>query len=144
MRIHFWVTFPDGIFLDWFGEFCVLRGRVAIMVIALYGAKTVWGDAQRQPGLVQPHSTPNSEKCCQCHLSPTITDPQHCQGSHSGIVTAQTTKTKCKFNNSALGRRHLGLCLPHTTCHAHQLTHSSTAAVITGRSAPTRCLIMLP
>lgn len=38
--------FPDGIFPDWFGEFCVLWGQVAIMVIALYREKT----APRSPG----------------------------------------------------------------------------------------------
>lgn len=75
---------------------------------------------------------------------PTSTDPQHCEGSHSGIVTAQTAKNRCKLNNSALGRRHLGLCPPCTMCHACQLTHSSTATVAMGRPAPTRCLIMLP
>lgn len=108
---------------------------------------TWMGDAQRQLGLMQPHSTPNSEKHCQCHFpnhSLASTDPQHCKESHSGIITAQITKNSYKLSNSALGKRHLGLCLPCTTCCARQLTHSPTAAVIMGRSAPTHCLTMLP
>lgn len=59
VRIHFWVTFPDGIFLGWFGEICVLQDRVAIMVIALYRGKK---KTNQLPGAPEPPNSPYTEE----------------------------------------------------------------------------------
>lgn len=85
------------------------------------------GDAQRQPGLTQLRSTPTSEKRCQCHLSPHRHRPTAPRGVSLGNPYSSKHRFRCKFNNSALGRRHPGLCSSggHREISSHPLPYNA-------------------